>query len=284
LLATVSARVGILLLKQSVGGLAKNQSRGLGPLVLGLLHSNLGLLGIGLQLLGIVLFLIALSDPSAPISILQPLRAFGIVVMAFLSVVYLNERLGVLEWLGVGLQIIGITLLGCSLLSTETQSTSIEMAPFVTYLMALAALCGCFVVVLRFAINRNYVETSYGALAGILLGVAYLHMKVIFIARLENRNDIAILSVAMTLFGSLGGFAVLLWSFRSCRALVVTTINFVVNQLVVVIGGPICLGEQLPTEPLQLWSRVAGIIAILVGVVLLARFQSAPAPQAVPAR
>src|SRR5438270_8246114 len=97
LLATTLVRVGIVLLKQAVADLSEEQARGTFRLVTSLLLSRRGLVGLALQVVGYGLFLAALSEPTAPISILQPLRAFGILVMVFLSVVFLKERLRPLE-------------------------------------------------------------------------------------------------------------------------------------------------------------------------------------------
>src|SRR4051812_18158806 len=112
LVATTVARIGIVLLKQAVADLRTQHDEGMLRLVMGLARSGRGLSGAALEIVGYGLFLWALSAPSAPISILQPLRAFGIVVMAFLSVVVLEERLRSREWLGIVLQLMGTILLG----------------------------------------------------------------------------------------------------------------------------------------------------------------------------
>lgn len=284
LVATTLARVGIVLLKQAVARLAGQSLRGIGPLAMALLQSNLGLLGIGMQIAGIGLYLLAVSEPSAPISVLQPLRTFGILVMAFLCVVFLKEQLGPLDWLGVILQVVGILLLGMSLTSIRQQTGVIVASPIIVHLIALGIVSAACALVLCYTRHQPLAEVAYGVLAGLLLGAAYLNMKVFFLARQGARLDIEVLSLAVIGLGSIGGFAVLLWSFRTCRALIVTTISFVLNQLTVVIGGAVCLGEELPAEPLLFWARVVGISAILLGVVLLARFLEAkgPAPRTPP--
>jgi drug/metabolite transporter (DMT)-like permease len=57
--------------------------------------------GMALLLGGYALYVLANSVRAAPISLLQPIFAFGLLVVAFMAVVYLKERFGVLEWLGV---------------------------------------------------------------------------------------------------------------------------------------------------------------------------------------
>ena len=55
-----------------------------------------------------------MSARAAPISLLQPLSASGLLVVAFLAVVYLNERFDAWEWLGVVLLLAGVIMLGFS--------------------------------------------------------------------------------------------------------------------------------------------------------------------------
>lgn len=284
LIATALARIGIVVLKQAVARLAQQTPHGIVPLSLALLQSNLGLLGIAMQVAGIGLFVLAVSDPSAPISVLQPLRTFGILVMAFLCVVVLKEQLAPRDWLGITLQVAGILLVGFSLSAVRHQSAVITAPPVVLYLAALGILGGACAFMLWHSRKPQIAEVAYGVLAGLLLGAAYLNMKVVFMARQGARLDIAMLSLAVIILGSVGGFAVLLWSFRTCRALIVTTINFVLNQVVVMVGGVLCLGEELPDEPISFWARIVGVSAILIGVVLLARFLEAkgPAPRTTP--
>jgi hypothetical protein len=181
-----------------------------------------------------------------------------------------------LEWLGVALQFFGILLVGLSLPPGGLHPAAIETPQLLGYLAGLGALCALTLGHVLFARRPGDAEVSYGVLAGTLLGIAYLHMKVFFLALQVERGDMVALSLALMPVGALGGLAVLLRSFRSCRALVVTTINFVVNQVVVIVGGAACLGELFPQDPLHYWARVAGLLALLLGVALLARFQETP--------
>ena len=71
-------------------------------------------LGMALLLGGYVVYGYALSARAAPISLLQPLSASGLLVVALLAVTYLHERFDALEWVGVALLLGGVILLGFS--------------------------------------------------------------------------------------------------------------------------------------------------------------------------
>src|SRR5579862_2768832 len=70
--------------------------------------------GLTLLLGGYVIYAVAVGARAAPISLLQPLFASGVLVVALLAVVYLHERLAGLEWLGVAILVVGVLLLGAS--------------------------------------------------------------------------------------------------------------------------------------------------------------------------
>lgn len=276
IVATSVARIGIVLLKQAVADAAAPGAHGRFQLAAALARSGRGWAGVGLEILGYGLFLFALSGPDSPISILQPMRAFGIIVMAFLSVVFLHERLRTAEWLGIALQTVGMILLG--LTPPEGVGNAVSLPRLMAF-WAILSLTGAFFAGLLFSSHQERrVEVAYGVLAGILLGLAYLHIKVLFMAYDDGQVGLVVLSALTMPIGAVGGLAVLLWSFRTCRALVVTTINFVINQVVVIVGGAVCLGESFPAEPLLYAGRIAGIGFIFIGVVLLSRFQEARTP------
>src|SRR5262249_60580137 len=76
------------------------------------LGSRIWLGGVLIMIAGWVFFLKALAN--APVSIVQPVLGFGLVLLALFSVVWLRERLRPVEWGGVALMVVGVVLLGIS--------------------------------------------------------------------------------------------------------------------------------------------------------------------------
>ncbi len=77
-------------------------------------HTPIWYFGMALMIGGYGGYAIAVSTRVAPISLLQPLSASGLLVVALLAVVYLNERFDFSEWLGVGILLAGVISLGLS--------------------------------------------------------------------------------------------------------------------------------------------------------------------------
>ncbi|HMF15567.1 MAG TPA: hypothetical protein VKE98_00100, partial [Gemmataceae bacterium] len=171
-----------------------------------------------------------------------------------------------LEWLGMG-----ILLVGTILLSTSASSGSapiLHLYRLLLFLAGSAVVCmlilGCSLV-----LKVQHAEFAFGTIVGLLFGSGYLATKTVFLAWQENRSMLAALAFLAMGAGMLGGLAVLLWSFRRGRALIIRGVNFVVNQVMVVLGGAYCLGESFPEEPLLLLARFAGFAAIVLGALLL---------------
>src|SRR5437868_11597877 len=105
--------IGVVLMKKGTMDLPAGQRQETGMLR-AYFVSYKGWLGLGLNVAGAAFYLTALSARAAPISLLQPLATFGLVVNAVLAVFYLGERCNSSEWLGVFLLFIGIICLGIS--------------------------------------------------------------------------------------------------------------------------------------------------------------------------
>src|SRR4051794_23925483 len=110
LVGTSVMNVGVVLMKKGATQSTAAQGQEISVLS-AYLRSPRAWAGMALNVLGAGFFLVALGSRSAPISLLQPLATFGLVVNALMAFFYLGERLGLLEWLGVFLLVAGVILL-----------------------------------------------------------------------------------------------------------------------------------------------------------------------------
>jgi drug/metabolite transporter (DMT)-like permease len=231
-------------------------------------------LGMALLMGGYVVYAWALSARAAPISLLQPLSASGLLVVALLAVTYLHERFDPLEWVGVALLLAGVILLGFSAENRPHWTVGVNDLRLAAFLSASVLLVLLAIAAIRRRASPGRAEFLFGVLAGLLLGTGYLHTKILSLALQEQRSDLFITAVVCMGIGLLFGLAVLQMGFRRGRALIVTAVNLVTNQVLVVAGGLICLGERFPSEPWPFAARVAGLAGIFAGIILLARLSA----------
>lgn len=270
LAATTCMNLGLVLQKKGIADLAKNSSHGLR----GVARSPIWRLGMFLLVAGYALFMAANFARRAPISLLQPIYASGVAVIAVLAVLYLKERFGTLEWLGVFLMVGGVILLGASAESQKLEEVHLNLTSLLIYLATAAMLILAGLLVIRWSGPNFNVEILFGIVAGLLLGFGFLNTKTFALAWKQERFGVAVLAMAGLLLGMFGGLTALQKGFQRGRALIITSLNMVVNQVAVILGGMYCFGEHFPREPRHFAERLLGLAVVLVGTIVLARFSS----------
>lgn len=259
---------GVVLLKKHTTELPDGTRRERGSL--GAYFTGLkGQLGLALNVLGFGLFLLATTSHSAPISVLRPLSAFGLAVVAVLAVFYLREGLVAREWLGICLLAGGVIMLSASTEPPPLEQLYIHLPQYLGYVIGAIVVSVTGLVLLPFLHSRGVVEVFYGFVAGVLYGVGYLNTKAVSLAWQEDRPELMGLALLLMGGGMLSGFAVFLRSLYHARAVVVKSVNFVTNQAVAAAGGMFCLGEQFPHDPAGFTLRILGYGAILSGFLIL---------------
>jgi multidrug transporter EmrE-like cation transporter len=236
-------------------------------------RSPLWLGGIGVTIAGWVLFLKAIAN--APVSIVQPVLGFGLCLLAAFSVVFLRERLRLVEWLGVALMIGGIVLLGISASQEAPRTASVAMGPLLAVTAVTLALLGGAIPLGRSGLGVP-LPIVLGSAAGTLIGLGALYAKGLFLALASGRPSLAwLVFLPLTLGANIGGLWILQAGFQQGRALIVVAMNAVTNKVVAIVGGMAMLGELLPGDATLAAGRLAGFAAILVGTAVLARFGGA---------
>jgi hypothetical protein len=110
-----------------------------------------------------------------------------------------------------------------------------------------------------------------GILSGLLFGTGYLNTKTLALAIQDRNLLLAVAAGCLMAIGLVGGLVALQLGLRFGRALIVTAVNLVTNQVLVVAGGLVCLGESFPQESFPFAARLSGFGGILIGILLLAR-------------
>ncbi len=232
-------------------------------------HTPIWYCGMALMIAGYGVYAVAVSARVAPISLLQPLSASGLLVVALLAVFYLNERFDLSEWVGVGILLAGVISLGLSARGSQLASTGIETGRYLAFFAVVVA----FVITVSWAALRipGRAELLLGILSGLLFGTGYLNTKALALAIQDRNLLLAIAAGCLMAIGLVGGLVALQLGLRFGRALIVTAVNLVTNQVLVVAGGLVCLGESFPQESFPFAARLSGFGGILIGILLLAR-------------
>jgi drug/metabolite transporter (DMT)-like permease len=238
------------------------------------LSSRVWLLGTALMTGGWGLYLVATAF--APISIVQPTLGVGLVVLALFSVFYLRERIGALEWVAFAAMLSGMILLGLSAVD-EGRSPLPEWPPLLGVSASVLGLSGIACVLgKRGALAGIRTDSLLGMVSGLFIGLAALYTKALFTFLGQGHGLIGYgVCLPVVIAANVIGLGVMQSGFQRGKALVVVSLEAVINKVVAIVGGMIALAELLPEEPAKSKMRLAAFALVLFGTAALARFGGA---------
>jgi len=216
------------------------------------------LLGAGVQVAGFVLYVLALA--LAPLSLVQATAAGGIGILAIMSSRLMHVPLTRLEQVGAAVSVVGLALLGVSLLSAHNKGTGATYAWIGVWLAASAAGAAACVMLLARAIGRG---PAWGIASGILFAAGDVATKMAVSGGLENA---AFLVCLIVFYGV--GTAVLQAAFQRGSALTTAGLSTLLTNALPIAAGMVLFHETLPSG----WAgavRITAFAAVVAGAVLL---------------
>lgn len=257
-------------------------------LILTLLTTPIWLLGGILSVSGALLRWQAFAG--GDVSLLKPLTNINILVVVIVGVLYLGERIGRSEWVGI----IGL-LAGVIFLSLFSVDRVINTYNLPWYIIS-TIICFALVIIIVFIgsqLGRSAREKElfFALGSGILYGIATIFLKAMTIEVTQVLgyfyvlDPLAILvlvtrtSFWMYAISSVVAYFLLQCAYSRRRVSVAFPVNNSLSTLVPILIAVVVFGDLLliPIDGYLIFPisflRIIGIIAILLGVIFLRRFQ-----------
>ncbi len=211
--------------------------------------------GTALAATGALLQIVALT--LAPITVVQPTLALGLVLLLALSTTWLHERPGRTELVGVTLVIVGVTAVALMAPSQSSKSVGSPAAAVLLAVIGAAALA-------PFVLRRRVHDPRLRVL-GAAAGDAWAAIALKLIADASTRHD------WLPLLGWLAGAGLaaliaLTAEMSALQQLAASRVSSVVlsaQAVVPVIAGPLALGESWHDTPLH--GVLLGAAVLVVG-------------------
>ena len=217
-----------------------------------------------------------------PVSLVQPVSGIGLVVLAVLAHVFLNERLSRGEWAAAAVATFGAGLLG----ATSPPAPPPPSSGRVCIVLALASLAVLLGPSLRDRLAASRARrgrrqrtpskplppaspTAQGARAGIVFGLGATACRAGF-ALGAGAPWIVVAGVAASIVLSCGGMAVQTAALKTGASVGVCTAAAVSSMLSGAALGVAALGEPFAPSPAATPARVAAWAVTLAGVFALA--------------
>jgi drug/metabolite transporter (DMT)-like permease len=261
--------IGIAL--QALEARETDPAGGLRPsLIARLLMRRRWLAGTALNILGWPLQAVALL--LAPVAVVQPGLAFGLLALLAIGAHRLHERIRVPQVIGTLVLLAGVTALG---LLAPQRSTG-HAAPLAMALV-LGALGGAALV--PYALRHGGRITGVGAALSAGLALAWSGLSTKFVADALHRGDVAGIIIWMAATGLASGVGLLseMTALQRAPATQVAPLVFVVQVLIPVALAPVLTGERWTHGLLGDVGTLAALAAVVGGAVALLRSDALPA-------
>ncbi len=213
---------------------------------------------------GFTLYMVALSF--APVSIVEPIIASGVVIPAWLAMRHLGEKPRGLDFLGMGMSVLGVVFIALSLM--EGLPEDVLDHPVEIWLIAAAVFGLAATVPLMMRRSPERKAAGLGVSVGLLFGIAAVFTRLTLMFWNDDRVLFGLFAAACVA-GYLPGFITLQAALQKGMAAVVAPIYNGIMELVPILLGMLVLNEKLPRSALLTALRITAFALIITGAVIL---------------
>lgn len=205
----------------------------------------------------------------APLSVVETTISAGLVLLAWLAHRWFGVRVGVREWIGLGLCAGGLALLAATSGQPSNPSggySTEAMIPFE------ASAVGVGLLLLLSGSSRSARGSSgalLGVASGLLLGVANVAVKALTGTVLGDPLSILGPWTLVALIAGVGAFFALARGMQTTGAIPVIALTTVAANVVSVAGGILVFGDPVGADPLAVAVRAAAFAAVIAAAALM---------------
>jgi hypothetical protein len=206
---------------------------------------------------------------SAPLSVVETTISAGLVLLAWLAERWFGVRVGIREWVGLGLCAGGLALLAATSGPPSDPAggySSEAMIPFEASAVAIG-------LVLVLSGSSRAPRGSSGALlgvaAGLLLGVANVAVKALTGTVPSDPLSIVGPWALVALIAGVVAFFALARGMQTIGAISVITLTTVAANVVSVAGGVLVFGDPVGADPLAVAVRAAAFAAVIAAAAMM---------------
>jgi hypothetical protein len=209
----------------------------------------------------------------APLSVVQPVIAGGLVFLAVIAERMFGLHLGRRQWIGVGLTAVGLALLAITLPLGHGAHSGFSVAAMIAFESSLLVVGTLLVMSHKLGVPHEHHGVALGVAAGILFGVSDVAIKALT-HTIGQTGLMGLLSpwMAATVLASILAFYASASGLQKGEAVPVITLTSAAANVTAISGGILVFGDPLAHTPIGL---IVQSFAFLL-VVAAAWFTPAP--------
>jgi hypothetical protein len=214
----------------------------------------------------------------APLSVVQPVLAGGVVLLAVMAEKMLGVRVGTRQWTGLGLTAVGLVLLALTLPATHGAQSRFSLPGMIAFESGLIVVGALFIMGPRIGAPAHHHGFMLGAAAGIMFGVSDVAIKAI--SGLVGTGGIAGLIspwVLVAVAVSVVAFFASAKALQDGEPVAVIAVTGTAASVAGIVGGIIVFGDPMPGNPVVLVVQcLAFAFVVLAAWLMPAPVRAAP--------
>ena len=201
----------------------------------------------------------------APLSVVQPVIAGGLVFLAVLAERWFGLELGKRQWIGVGCTAVGLVLLAITLPLGGGAHSGYSVAAMIAFESTLLVIGTLLVMSHKLGVPHEHHGVALGVAAGILFGVSDVAIKALT-HTVGNQGVMGLLSPWMfaTILASILAFYASAGGLQKGEAVPVITLTSAAANVTAISGGILVFGDPLAHTPIGLIVQSFAFILVLV--------------------
>lgn len=201
----------------------------------------------------------------APLSVVQPVIAGGLVFLAVLAERSFGLKVGRRQWIGVGLTAVGLVLLAITLPLGGNAHNGYSLAAMIAFESSLLVIGTLLVMCNRLGLPHEHHGVALGVAAGILFGVSDVAIKAL-VGAVGHHGVLGLASpwMAATLIASVLAFYASAGGLQKGEAVPVITLTSAAANVTAISGGILVFGDPLAHTPIGLIVQSFAFVLVLV--------------------
>jgi hypothetical protein len=201
----------------------------------------------------------------APLSVVQPVIAGGLVFLAVLAERMFGLNLGRRQWIGVGCTAVGLTLLAVTLPLGGGPHSGFSVAAMISFESSLLVIGTLLVMSHKLGVPHEHHGVALGVAAGILFGVSDVAIKALT-HTVGTSGALGLLSpwMAATAISSILAFYASAGGLQKGEAVPVITLTSAAANVTAISGGILVFGDPLAHTPVGLIVQAFAFVLVLV--------------------
>ena len=218
---------------------------------------------------GFVLYSVALA--LAPVSIVEPIIASGVVLLAYLAIKRLGEKPRRIDYAAMAMSVLGVALIGVSLaegLPKDKLEHGWEIVIFSVVILGLAVL-----IPLLMRGTQAKLSVGLGISVGLFFGMAavFQRLLMLYLVNISTHWELFLVFLAACIATYIPAFILLQAALQKGMAIIVAPIYNGIMEFIPIFVGMMALNETFPASNVLKVVRIIAFVLILTGTIILSQ-------------